>query len=437
MSIWTKAKNALLDQFGRPVQPQKTPSRRPLSSVALRESDREYVANGLTPQRLAEVFREADGGDMGQQAELFDQIEERDGHLIGERSKRVNVITDVEMKTEPADDSAKAEEIADFVDQWITSQTDWDENKVALQDAVGKGYAGMELHWDVSSGQALPSKLEFQEQSNFLFRDHKGILIRHPLWISDENPMGEAIPPWKMILHVYGGKSGHPTRSALHRVTAWWWMFKNYAVKDWITFAEVYGMPLRVGKYPAGANQEDKDALINALSSLGTDAAGIISDDTMIEFIKASEGKSSAEVFRDLASFGNKEISIAWVGQTLTADVGSVGSKAAAQVHNEVRMDLIKADARALTSTVRSQLIRPIVGFNFGWDAPCPKYTAYFPGEGDETRLARAEWVSMLLDRGVRMPGAWVRQQFNIPEPKEGEETIGQAIGAQDGGQPE
>jgi len=435
LSIWTRAKNALLDQFGRNVAPLKAPSRRPLSSVALRESDREYVANGLTPQRLAAIFREADGGDMGRQAELFDQIEERDGHLIGERSKRVNVITDVEMRTEPADDSAKAAEIADFVEAWISSQTDWDENKVALQDAVGKGYAGLELHWDVSSGQALPSSLEFREQSNFLFRDRQGLLLRYPLWISDENPMGETIPPWKMLLHVYGGKSGHPTKSALHRVTAWWWLFKNYAIKDWITFAEVYGMPLRIGKYPAGANQEDKDALINALSSLGTDAAGIISDDTMIEFVKASEGKNSAEIFRDLAAFGNKEISIAWVGQTLTADVGSVGSKAAATVHNDVRMDLLLADARALASTIRRQLIRPIVGFNFGWDAPVPRYTAYFSGEGDETRLARAEWVSMLLDRGVRMPGAWVRQQFAIPEPEEGEETIGHAMTSQDGEQ--
>jgi phage gp29-like protein len=233
-------------------------------------------------------------------------------------------------------------------------------------------------------------------------------------------------------LHVYGGKSGHPTRSALHRITAWWWMFKNYAVKDWLIFAEVYGMPLRLGKYPAGASKEDKDALIEAISSLGTDAAGIISDATQIEFIETAKGKSSGDLYKYLAEFGNKEISIAWVGQTLTADVGSVGSKAAAQVHNDVRMDLIRADARAIAATVRHQLFRPIVGFNFGWDAPCPKYTAYFSGEDDDIRKARAEWIGDLLDRNVAMPAAWLRKQFAIPEPEKGEEIIGLPKAADD-----
>jgi len=37
------------------------------------------------------------------------------------------------------------------------------------------------------------------------------------------------------------------------RVCAWMYLFKNYAVKDWIGFPEVYGMPLRVGKYEPGA----------------------------------------------------------------------------------------------------------------------------------------------------------------------------------------
>ncbi len=48
--------------------------------------------------------------------------------------------------------------------------------------------------------------------------------------------------------------------------------------------------------------------------------------------------------------------------------MGTTGSLAAGQVHNEVRHDLLESDAKALAKTIKMQLIWPLVGFNFGWD---------------------------------------------------------------------
>jgi phage gp29-like protein len=45
------------------------------------------------------------------------------------------------------------------------------------------------------------------------------------------------------------------------------YLFKNYAVKDWVAFAEVFGMPLRIGKYEPGATKADREALIQAETS--------------------------------------------------------------------------------------------------------------------------------------------------------------------------
>jgi phage gp29-like protein len=39
------------------------------------------------------------------------------------------------------------------------------------------------------------------------------------------------------------------------------YLFKNYAVKNWAAFAEVFGMRLGAGKYEPGASKTDKDAL--------------------------------------------------------------------------------------------------------------------------------------------------------------------------------
>ena len=414
----------LFDQFGRPVKrgAKTPPVRRPLAAAPIADAWREYVASGLTPVKLAALFKEADTGEIRRQAELFDQMEERDGHIIGEISKRRNVILDVDFQVTPASEDSNDVKIAEAVEEMFDGITDWADVLVSLQDAVGKGFSAIEMKWTVSEGQAWVEQFKFIEQKRFLFYDIAGILSTVPRLITDENPLGIEIPPWKTLFHRYGGKSGHPTRSGLYRVCTWWYLFKNYAIKDWVRFCEVYGMPLRLGKYDSGSSSDDRDALEIAVRSLGSDAAGIISKSTEIEFVEASKGASGADLYKGITAFANKEISKAILGSTLTADVDGKGSYAAANTHNEVRLDLLRSDARAIAATIRDQLIRPFVGFNFGWDASVPKYEGIF--EEPEDLRASAEIIDKLSDR-MDIPQSWVRKKFSIPEPEKGEECLG------------
>lgn len=412
----------LYDQFGRPVETAKRPERRPLAAAPVNHSAREYIADGLTPATLATIFREADAGDMRRQAELFESLCEKDTHILGEITKRRQAIVDVEFRVRPASEDARDVRVAEFVQEILDNFTEDDDDLVALQHAVGNGYACEEIEWDVSSGQAVPVAFNWIEPARLLFTDPAGNLRRFPRLITDANMMGEEIPAWKTIFHSYGGKSGHPTRSGILRVCAWMYLFKNYAIKDWVTFAEIYGMPIRLGKYEPGASVDDRDALVTALRSIGTDAAGVISKSTEIEFVQAQGTATSADLYSALAGFCNKEISKALVGQTLTADVGDAGSYAAGKVHNEIRIDLAKADSRAVAVTRRHQLIRPLVGFNFGWDTPVPFYGPVWEEEEDLEK--KATWVEKLINQ-VQVPASWLRREFGIPEPEEGEEMVG------------
>lgn len=411
----------LYDQFGRPVQrPEKKPDKRPLAAAPISDAFREYVADGLTPARLASVLKDADAGDIGRQAELFDTIEERDGHVIGETSKRRNVILDADFVLEPASDDRRDVQVYEAVLEMMDDITDWPDVLVSMQDAVGKGFAALELDWDVSEGQAMVERFNFMEQGRFLFHDKSGILSHVPLLITDNDPMGVDIPAWRVMLHRYGGKSGHVTRSGIHRICTWWYLFKHYAIKDWVVFCEVFGMPLRLGKYDPGASETDKDALEAAVRAIGHDAAGIISKSTDIEFPETGSKKGSADLYKALADFGNKEISKAILGGTLTSDVDGKGSYAAASTHNDVRLDLINADARAIASTIRDQFIRPWVGFNFGWDTRPPKYT----GKITKENLAEhAEMLDKFADR-MDIPVSHVRSKYNIPAPEKDEELL-------------
>lgn len=415
---------AILDQFGRPFS-KKTPPREThdLSYAPLTQSARAQVAAGLTPERLAAIFRAADAGDVSQQSELFEQIEERSGHLVGEKSKRVNAIVDMPFEFAPASEDSRDVTIAEELEEWWDGLTEVPDILMALQDGVGNGFAAIEMNWDVSEGQARPDSFEFIEQRRFLFTDAAGYLSKVPRLITDEHLMGMEIPAWRVMMHTYGGMSGHPTRSGIYRVVCWNYLFSNYSIKDWVMFCEIYGMPLRIGKYESGAGKDDKEALKRALRSIGTDAAGIISKNTEIEFIE-NKGTASGDLYHQLVQFCNKEISKAMLGQTLSADVGDKGSYAAAKTHNDIREDLLKADARAVAKTIRSQLFRPWVYFNHGFDAAIPGFDAQW--DDDEDLTAKAEWVDKILTR-VAVPKTWLFEQFKIPEPQEGEETVGGA----------
>ncbi len=267
----------ILDQFGREFTLKKNPEREALSVAPILTSQRDYVASGLTPGRLAHVFREADSGEMRRQADLFEQLEEKDAHIIGEMGKRRNAINEIDFSLEPASDAAEDVRIADFIQEAFDGLTDFDETFVGLQDSVGKGYSSFEIHWDVSGGQAVPQDLEWLPQCRFSFTDMKtGYVRKDPLLVSDANPFGDEIPAWKTIFHKYGGKSGNATRSGIYRVCAWMFLFKNYSIKDWATFCEIYGMPLRIGKYDTGANAADKQALMRAIQAIGADASARI-----------------------------------------------------------------------------------------------------------------------------------------------------------------
>ena len=245
------------------------------------------------------------------------------------------------------------------------------------------------------------------------------------------------LPGNKFIVHKYKARSGHTSRAGILRVTAWMYLFKNYDLKDWVSFAEVYGLPLRLGKYQPGASEADKVALMQALIQIGADAAGIIPDGTTIDFIN-TEKTSSSDLYERLARYCDEQISKAILGQTLTSDSGG-GSYAQSKTHNDVRHDLTIADCKALASTLRRDLIRPLCIFNFGEDKRIPHIR--FDCEESEDLTQTAEIIGTLIEKtGLRVPTSYLYKKFSIPEPEADEEIatprFAGGAGLLPGGQP-
>ena len=88
-----------------------------------------------------------------------------------------------------------------------------------------------------------------------------------------------------------------------------------------------------------------------------------------------------------------------------------------------MRQDLTEADCKAVMETVRRDLIRPLVEFNFGVQAHVPYFILNATDTDDLKETA--EIVNTLAAAGLEIPKSWLYKKFNIPAPEDGEETIG------------
>ncbi len=229
--------------------------------------------------------------------------------------------------------------------------------------------------------------------------------------------------PFGWIVHVHKAKSGYLSRAGLHRVLAWPYLFKNYGVRDLAEFLEIYGLPMRVGKYPTGASEQEKAALLAAVVNLGHNAAGIMPQGMALDFQKAADGTEGP--FLAMVRWAEASISKAILGQTLTADAGDKGSHALGTVHNEVRLDIRKADAKQIAATLTRDLNYPLLAINFGTDiAPhrCPRFE--FDVFEPEDVAAYATHYPKLAAAGVKIPVSYITKKLRIPEPVDGEETL-------------
>ena len=127
--------------------PLRRPETREIAVAQVSDEYSDYPSNGLNPIRLAEIFREADAGDVLRQVELFEDIEEKDPHLFSQLQTRKNAVTGLDFEIIPFGDEPRDKEIADFIAEQLESIESFEEVETDLLDAIGKGFAVSEILW--------------------------------------------------------------------------------------------------------------------------------------------------------------------------------------------------------------------------------------------------------------------------------------------------
>ena len=352
----------LYDAYGRPVNTGELTGEIAAPTLAgIRSVWQDTIASGLTPRRLATLLRDSAQGDATSYLTLAEEMEERDAHYSGVLGTRKRAVKKLPVAVESATDAAKDVEMADAVRN-LVKRAAFKGLLEDLMDALGKGYSAAEIMWDKSARQWMPARYEWRDPRFFQFDRNDGKTLR----LRDEADTldGIDLPAYKFIVHYPKLKSGIPIRGGLARLVAWSYCAKAYAIKDWLAFAEVFGMPLRLGRYNSSALDKDIEILKTAVANMGSDAAAVLPDSMRIEFVETAKSAGGDKLFLGLAEWIDRQVSKAVLGQTMTTDDGS--SLAQAQVHEDVRSDITESDAKQLGETLNLHLVKPFIDLNYG-----------------------------------------------------------------------
>ncbi|KAB2752282.1 DUF935 domain-containing protein [Brucella anthropi] len=407
----------IIDQWGNPISTSmlKQEIAGPTTG-SVRNIWTETILSGLDPISMAEILRQAANGYPDRFFVLAEEMEERDLHYRSVLGTRKLAITSIEPVVVPASKEKRDEYIADAVRKVIKLPEFVDDYVDDLQDGLGKGYSVVETMWDQQAREWWPERFEWRDPRFFVIDRVNGRTLRLK---TPDNLNGTDLPAYKFSIHRPKLKSGLPIRNGLARLASWAFMFKSYALKDWMAFLEVYGMPLRVGRFGKGASLDDRRVLLQAVRDISTDAAAIIPKEMEIEFIEVN-GSSGNGLFSGKAEYLDKQISKGVLGQTMSSDDGS--SMAQAKVHENVRHDIGKADARQISVTINRDLVRPFVDLNFGPQDAYP--TVVLPFAESEDIKALAEVINKLVPLGLEVSMSKVRQRIGFDEPEDGEKLL-------------
>jgi phage gp29-like protein len=421
----------LYDHLGRPVDLGALKREHAEATVTgVRSPFRESVASTLNPRRLARLLRAADEGDTESFLILAEEMEERELHYRSVLGTRKLAVSGAPVQVDAAGDDARSKEIADAVRMDLIEGDAFADLLFDVLDGLGKGFSVNEIIWDTEGKRWKPAAYKWRDPRFFIW-DQQTLQV---LSLRDEADPSFGVPlaPFKFVVHVPKLKSGIPLRGGLARVAAAAYMLKSFTVRDWHTFMEVFGMPLRVGKFGPDATDDEKEALRRAVADIAIDAAGIIPQSMQIEFIEAMRAAGGEKLFQGAAEWWDKQVSKVVLGQTMTSEDGS--SLAQAKVHNDVRLDLAQSDARQLSVAINRHLVKPYVDLNFGVQERYPAITVKVDEPEDAEKNART--IGVLVENGARIPEWWVREKFGYPEPQGDEPLMGAKPAPEPTGEP-
>lgn len=269
-----------------------------------------------------------------------------------------------------------------------------------ILECVLYGFAVLEINF----GRDLHAREIIGRPQEYFAFDTYGNLLFVPI----DNYEGTPVNKNKTVLiqnePTYSNPYGTPTLAKCY----WPAVFKQDAIKSWLICAERYGMPFIIGKHP-----ETKDVKLDEyediLTRLIRDGIAMLPKSYEVLILEGNRVQS-VEMFERLIAYCNSEVSKAILGQTLTTEIGKTGSYAAAEVHLQVRSEIVEADGHIVTKAM-NDVLRKICAPHFENNNP-----PHFKLHKEDFSKDTANRDIILQQLGVRFTTEYIKRNYGIEE---------------------
>lgn len=397
-------------------------STRVVKHSTMLDETRRYLTDSPDPANMAAIMHSVDDGDLAAMIELNQEMEGKDAHLQGVANTRRLALTAlpwtvVAPADVPEDQQDAALEAQEFVADTLSRIPSWDTSidqrpsiLSHLSSAIGPGLAVVELVWNrarLIHMEPVPGHRLLGD----LFSG-RGVFVQ-----TDENIMqGVRARPPKFLVFTPSATAGMSLAVTITRAQANLWLLKHFATADWSAFAEVYGLPVRVGHGSQQTTPEERADAESMLKNMGSDTWAYFPEGIQVEFLEAARG---SQPFEAMVDWLERKQSILYLGQTTTTEPGEVGSLALGRVHDTVRASLTLSDIKNEAQAVKEQVFRWIVRFRWpGENRPVPNFVRTVSTEAklDEDRLM-LDKLAHLDGRGLPVDDAYRYEALGIPQP--------------------
>jgi SPP1 gp7 family putative phage head morphogenesis protein len=373
---------------------------------------------------------------------VYRDLEEKDDMLSSCLSTRKEALLARRRRVLPASDKLRDKKVATFIEETLESYFDpeqqsgdhfgFDAALYEMLDCVSKGVSIAEVLWGEASDRVYIKKLKFKPQHLFSFSNwgslggywtasyllpEDGPLRIRPGVMIEGLPESGILPQRKFVVRTHDPMLSNRWGTPLDRRAFWLSAFKRGAVKNWLKFLEK-GTGSVVAKYRDGAPGGEKKDALNAARMVNEESAGAVSASTEIEVLQ--HVRATAGAYKEMTNeFCNAGIARLILGQTLTShgSEGGAGSKALGAVHNEVRLEKVRVDARGSMGVINPDIVWPLVQFNFGRNVPPPVWVVDYDPQVDLSSISA--WFYRLWQMKVPVSKNYVYNTFQGTEPED------------------
>ena len=268
--------------------------------------------------------------------------------------QRQDALIAAEWEVVPGGEDSRDREAADFLRGQLMA-LNWDAITRRMHKGVLYGYSVAECIWGMDGNKITLDAVKVRKPWRFGFGKDGELKLR-------VNAQTFLMPERKFWIAVWGADDDDSPYGQGLGHALWWPVYlKRNGAKFWAAYLDKFGSPSVKSKYPAGATEKEKATALEAAKAFRNESAVAVPEGFDVELIEAA--KNSGGSYEEFLKYWDGAIAKIILSQTGTTQQGQYSGTA--EVLNDVKSELVKADADLLCESFNDTVATWLTEWNF------------------------------------------------------------------------